>query len=428
MYEFLRNNIFYTPEKIQEINEAQRAQAASNPAAQPPAPRQPISTNRSRYSQGGPRPERVVEPPKERTGRDARRGTGTRGRGAELPTIETAKVRGRSGAARGVTSQKTPPTAQPPVSPSRYVTRIGGKEYDLSDPAQKAAYDKVIAADRATRPGQKFADLRGGGGISSRDAEPPTKNPNNIDQKGTIMGRSSLSMEDAQTYVGKDVQIKNPFLSNALPGTNDDGFADPRTKVIKTIDGKSLPDDGISINEYNTRFSNDNKPVEIQKTEGSANLVQSGGVKVNDIEDSSTWTEDYARRRAFLDADDSMSGLKAVQASKGIVYAGGQHNLVNPNAGQKGENDFIKIDRPDAQAYMRGAQGAEDLKAKYIDKIKASKPAPFENVGDTPIASSPVESPINMNDSPADFVAPLTDMPAYTDKDHTGRFNIFRRS
>ena len=64
----------------------------------------------------------------------------------------------------------------------------------------------------------------------------------------------------------------------------------------------------------------------------------------------------------------------------------------------------------------------------YIDKIKASKPAPFENVGDTPINSSPVESPINMNESPDDFVAPLTDMPAYTDKDHTGRFNIFRRS
>lgn len=333
-----------------------------------------------------------------------------------------------SGRGAGRSAFNPAATAQPPQSSGKSVTRIGGKTYDLSDPVQKAAYDKVIAADRATRPGQKFADLRGGDGISSRDAEPPTKNPNNIDQKGTIMGRSSLSMEDAQTYVGKDVQIKNPFLSNALPGTNDDGFAGGDSPVIESIDGKVIKGGPISINEYNTRYSNDNKPVEIQKTEGSANLVQSGGVKVNDIEDSSTWTEDYARRRAFLDADDSMSGLKAVQASKGIVYAGGQHNLVNPNAGQKGENDFIKIDRPDAQAYMRGAQGAEDLKAKYIDKIKASKPAPFENVGDTPIASSPVESPINMNDSPADFVAPLTDMPAYTDKDHTGRFNIFRRS
>ena len=265
---------------------------------------------------------------------------------------------------------------------------------------------------------------------SGRDVEPPTKNPNNIPQKGTIMGRSSLLMKDAQPYVGNDVQIKNPFLSNALPGTNDDGFAGGDSPVIESIDGKAIKGGPISINEYNTRYSNDNKPIEVQSTEGSANLVQSGGVKVNDIEDSSTWTEDYARRRAFLDAEDSMAGLKAVQAQKGIVYAGDKYYMNTGKTGEDGNPVLEAIEGPnakqDVRGYMRGAQGAEDLKAKYIDKIKASKPVPIENVGDTPIASSPVESPINMNESPDDFVAPLTDMPAYTDKDRTGRFNIFR--
>ena len=256
----------------------------------------------------------------------------------------------------------------------------------------------------------------------------PRTGPGGVAQTGTSMTGRAMTMVDMENYLGKNVLVKNPFLSNALPGTNDDGFANTNTAVIATVDGELVEGGPISINEYNTQYPNDNKSIEVQSTEGSANLVQSGGVKVNDIKDSSTWTEDYARRRAFLDAEDSMSGLKAVQAQKGIVYAGGQHNLVNPNAGQEGENDFIKIDRSDAQAYMRGAQSAEDLKATYIDKIKASKPAPFENVGDTSINSSPVESPINMNESPDDFVAPLTDMPAYTDKDHTGRFNIFRRS
>ena len=316
--------------------------------------------------------------------------------------------------------KKTPPTAKPLQSSGKGVTRIGGKEYDLSDPTQKAAYDKVIAADRATRPGQKFADLRGGGGISSRDAEPPTKNPNNIDQKGTIMGGRVMTMGDMEKYLGKDVLVKNPFLSNALPGTNDDGFAGGDSPVIESIDGKAIKGGPISINEYNTRYSNDNKPVEIQKTEGSANLVQSGGVKINDIEDPSTWTEDYARRRAFLDADDSMSGLKAVQASKGIVYAGGQHNLVNPNAGQEGENDFIKIDRSDAQAYMRGAQSAEDLKTKYIDKI-------IETIDGKAIEGGPISINEYNTRFPNDNEdIALTDMPAHSQKDHTGRFNTYR--
>ena len=320
----------------------------------------------------------------------------------------------------GKPKTKTPPTAKPPVSSSGNVTSIGGKEYDLSDPVQKAAYDKVIAADRATRPDQKFADLRGGGGINSRDAEPPTKNPNNIDQKGTIMGGRVMTMGDMEEYLGKDVLVKNPFLSNALPGTNDDGFAGRDSSVIESIDGKAIEGGPISINEYNTRYSNDNIPIEVQSREGSANLVQSGGVKVNDPENSSTWTEDYARRRAFLDAEDSMSGLKAVQASKGIVYAGGQHNLVNPNAGQEGENDFVKIDRSDAQAYMRGAQGAEDLKTKYIDKIIKT------------IDGKAIEGgPISINEYNTQFPndnedIPLTDMPAHSQKDHTGRFNKYR--
>ena len=154
--------------------------------------------------------------------------------------------------------------------------------------------------------------------------------------------------------------------------------------------------------------------------EGSANLVQSGGVKVNDIKDSSTWTEDYARRRAFLDAEDSMSGLKAAQAKKGIVYAGGQHNLVNPNAGQEGENDFVKIDRSDAQAYMRGAQGAEDLKTKYIDKI-------IKTIDGKGVAGDSMSINEYNTQFPNDNEdISLTDMPAHSKKDHTGRFNDYR--
>ena len=405
MFEFLQNNIFYTPEKIKEINEAQRQSAAANPAAQPPAPRQPISTDRSRYSQGGPRPERVVTPPKEQTGRDARRGSGVSGRTPEIPTINTPQIRGRTGAARGVEPQKPAATAQPPRS-------MGNLPADYKETEQQAG-----ATAEAFRPGAGFT---GTGRGETR------VNPNGVEQSGTAMGGRVMTMDEAQTMLGADVQIKNPFLSNALPGTNDDGFAGGDSPVIESIDGKPVEGGAISINEYNTRFPNDNKPVEVKSTEGSANLVQSGGAKVNDINDPSTWDEKYARRRAFLDADDSMSGLKAVQAQKGIVYAGGQHNLVNPNAGQEGENDFVKIDRSDARAYMRGAQGAEDLKAKYINEISTAQSQGFADVGETPMVAQQVESGEYFTTPPKESPEGLTDMPQFSDKDRSGRYNIYR--
>ena len=48
------------------------------------------------------------------------------------------------------------------------------------------------------------------------------------------------------------------------------------------------------------------------------------------------------------------------------------YNMVNPNRGQEGENDFIKISKEDRDSYMRGDQGAQDLKSKYVDKITAA--------------------------------------------------------
>lgn len=414
MFEFLQNNIFYSPEKIKEINEAQRAAAASNSAA-PKTPKTP----------------KTPETQAEKTARI----------NAAVQDLMTPRGYVRSGAAGMMSGSsaippKTPPTAQPPKGSRGLPANYKETEARAFVDARRARGEVPgLPADykqTEQQAGAAAETFRPGAGFTGTGRGEKRKNPNDVEQTGTNMTGRAMTMGDMEKYLGKDVQLANPFLSNALPGTNDDGFALPNSPVIKTIDGKEVEGGAISINEYNTRFSNDNKPVEVQSTEGSADLVQSGAVKVNDIKDSSTWTEDYARRRAFLDADDSMSGLKAAQAQKGILYASGKHYLNTGKTDDKGNPLLEAIEgedaRQDVNAYMRGAQGAEDLKAKYIDKITASKPAPFENVGETPIVSSPVESPINMNESPDDFVAPLTDMPAYTDKDHTGRFNIFRRS
>ena len=60
--------------------------------------------------------------------------------------------------------------------------------------------------------------------------------------------------------------------------------------------------------------------------------------------------------------------------------------MVNPNRGQEGENDFIRISKEDRDGYMRGNQSAQDLKAKYVDKITAA------NAGQDASAMTPTDT------------------------------------
>ena len=115
-----------------------------------------------------------------------------------------------------------------------------------------------------------------------------------------------------------------------------------------------------------------------------------------------------ARRRAFLDAEDSLSGLRAVEAQQGIVYAGGQHNVLNPNRGQEGENDFFAIDKDDARGYKSGRLGAQDLANKYIKNISAgmeSEPAVNDQYGFT----TPETNMLTLKDGQQKLMSDMTE-------------------
>ena len=96
---------------------------------------------------------------------------------------------------------KTRSTAQPQQS-SGSVVRMGGKEYNMGDPKQKAAYEKAQKAELERQRGKsKFADIRGGDGLKSsgngRFAAPPTANPNGVEQTGTNTGFKGSGFAEA---------------------------------------------------------------------------------------------------------------------------------------------------------------------------------------------------------------------------------------
>ena len=89
-------------------------------------------------------------------------------------------------------------------------------------------------------------------------------------------------------------------------------------------------------------------------------------------------------RAAFLDGEDSMSGLKARDAVQGKVYAGGQHYI----SGESGDDQAIAINRGQARDISNGKSNAQSLLKAHIDKnknaetpVEAQEPLTIEKPG-----------------------------------------------
>lgn len=343
-------------------------------------------------------------------------------------------------------SPKPAATAQPPESSGGNVgvVRIGGKSYNMSDPKQKAAYEKAQKAELDRQRGRSpFADIRGTS-VERTDVTGRSdvrKNAYDLEQTGTLMGSRAMTMDEANKLLTGGYQVMNPFASNQLPASASDlygknGYQAPEVDIIPEnmysvkpkFMGKNLD---IDLGPFETGAIPEDymSGVEIQSEmlRGSPNIAQGGaaetavsvtsatdtpkssipsrpqggrqaemwdrkyGRQVNQPEREKSdlekeYSPDMERRRAFLDADSSLQGLRRVEAQKGVVYAGNTYNMVNPNQGQEGEKDFIQISKEDRDGYIGGKQSAEDLKKKYVDKITAA------NAGQNASAVTPADT------------------------------------
>ena len=83
------------------------------------------------------------------------------------------------------------------------VTRVGGKEYKMGDPADLKALGAVLAADQASRPNQQFADLRGGGGMAALTGmQPRVKQTDDMDENMKIWAKANPKLA-AKVKVGQ---------------------------------------------------------------------------------------------------------------------------------------------------------------------------------------------------------------------------------
>ena len=305
--------------------------------------------------------------------------------------------------------------------------------------------------------GKKAEDFRPGAGFPGQQSTGrTTAAPDGSGAKGTQTSPRQMTMDEANSLLTGGYKVQNPFSSTQLPDTSGSPYfgngdtPEYRSDVPEDTYDVELASDmttGSPFKQGDYKYvvpANTN--IDYLQTSGAALLQTGGVVKASQNTESATehpksnipkrprgeragaaWdrkygrmnqqpepTEskspniDYARRAAFLDAPNSMQGLRRVEAQKGMVYAGGQHNMVNPNAGKDGQSDFIKVEKSDRDAYMGNRMTAKELKDKYVKQIGddgKTIPEPRVNYSfDSPDVEDPDDSiKGTMDDLPKDW-------------------------
>ena len=161
--------------------------------------------------------------------------------------------------------------------------------------------------------------------------------------------------------LGPNATLNSGWASNQLPGTN------------SSLYGGNPVSKQLGEGPENVKLTN--------------NLAESGGATQNlegMPEEAFAATQpgdgrptlfSDARTRAFLDTPGSMAGKRAMDAQLGRFRAGGDYHYTNPNAGQEGEPEFIKVSTDTARQHQYGQITGQQLLAKHMDRVIQDNPA-----------------------------------------------------
>ena len=321
-----------------------------------------------------------------------------------------------SGRGAGRSSFNSTATAQPPES-SR------GLPADYKETEQKAG---KTAEDYRSGAGFRSAPAPDGNGSTGTRTSHSPVTMEFVD--ATMLQRGGLG--------GKDYKMQSPFSSNQLPATSATDYfqENPDYDLSRELPENMYSDiplnltsnvfdagSGVEYGKNLPQFPASGQIEYLQK-DGAPLTVSSGTFKVTEANESAQESEinkipprprggrqlqnwenkyerkvraaemaaerekselekgykpDMERRAAFLDDDlNSMEALRASEATQGLLVTGGTYNMVNPKAGQEGENDFVKIDKAKSDTIKRGGDAAQKLKDSYVTGIIESTKKP----------------------------------------------------
>ena len=220
---------------------------------------------------------------------------------------------------------------------------------------------------------------------------PPRKvtNANGVQQ--TMRNLSgSLTLGDATKYLQDSTKGyvqgfgKDTFLGSQLPTaighpyTGDMQQAPAFDMSVPDIGGANAVnfdrDGGVAA--VQTRDLTNNQPLtgNEPRIEGGSNRPKAGSLNaaLADKEDINSYMSKFnsndaetARRAAFLNAPDTLSGMKAVKAQQNMISVGQKDYFHN-------DGNLMEMDSGDMRERLAGRMSAEDLKNKYVKDITDS--------------------------------------------------------
>lgn len=269
----------------------------------------------------------------------------------------------------GITKSK--PTIQNIQQPSGKgsVVRIGGKEYRMDVPAEKAEYERIQKAELDRQRGKSpFSDQRGGDGLLStgKRASDNRTNANGISQKGRNFDSMARDIFDAMAKRNANTGVTastlaainrmNPeskFSSTNLPVTG--------TNVFTNTEGStnSFENPGIAVNTGS-----------VQPRETNVNFSSAGATQFKNPDDmpsviTNPGPKNPVEYTNYMTRDDALSAMDALQMNekqKGLIYASGQY------WGEGADGKAVQVDRDLARKVKRGAEGADELLANFLGR------------------------------------------------------------
>ncbi len=299
-------------------------------------------------------------------------------------------------------------TETPTKNPERVTQATGGvpvPAFSYYDQARKANPDGGTRnfgegyKEAELEAGQKAENYRAGAGFRGQTRVSPT----DVVQTGTSTGPKSMTMEDANSLLSDGYTMRDPFSSTQLPVSRQSPYANvgPIADGAEYARNLEMQKPGavtgvgpIADGESYAQNVEAGEQLAVKPTDTATNW---GARTAADNSDAK-----LARRRAFFSGESSMQGLRNMESQMGISYAGGQHRMVNPNATPDGKNDFITVDnKDDIRGYKSGRLSAQDMKDKYVTKIKDNGITSYDEdkVSDTagPLADADAYSPTLQN-------------------------------
>lgn len=261
-----------------------------------------------------------------------------------------------------------------------------------------------------------------GSGLGSRSET--RVNELDVQQTGTNTGFKGSGFGEANAMLqrmGISGVGYGDFESTALPGGR------PQPNINTNTEKVTNKSDDVVQSEANLQQNADGG---VQNPTKETNIVGNGNIKVSNPLDPGSKAE-YNRQFGRSDLS-NMQGLRAAEASKGLLYASGKYWRANPNAGQDGQKDFVEISKDEWKSIKSSDQHAKDFASEKIEQVKGgmtlnAAPEGYENSeGSKPQFQMPNVPDYQPPSAKIDSEYALTDAPMLSKKSMNGLHNLYR--